>query len=76
MAYIHITAKEISDMVRKYAKGKTIRWISDETGHDRKTVRKYVRSVEAQADLKDKDAVKLAVKAVLPKKPGRPKKEE
>ncbi len=74
MAFTQITSKEIGDIVRKYGKGQSIKSIAEETGHDRKTVRKYIRAVEAKVDLKNKEEVKKAIKEVLPKKPGRPKK--
>ncbi len=74
MAFVQISSKEISDMIRKYSKGKSIKSIAEESGHDRKTVRKYIQAVKGKADLADKEAVKKAVKAVLPKKPGRPRK--
>lgn len=77
MAFVQISSKEISDIIRKYAKGKSIKSISEESGHDRKTVRKYIMAVKEQLeDLTDKEALKKVVKTVLPKKPGRPRKQK
>jgi transposase len=48
-----LTVKERSELVRLYIEGHSITYIQQQTGHDRKTIRKWWRRFDAIGDLHD-----------------------
>ena len=74
MAYKRIFRVEILEVMRRYFEGQNISQISEVTGLDRKTVRRYTESVK-QCGITEYDREKIIgiIEEVIPKISGRPK---
>jgi transposase len=75
MPYKRIIEVEILEVIRRYFAGQNISQISEATGFDRKTVRRYVEEVRSSGITEfDRERVLAIINEALPKISGRPKK--
>lgn len=75
MAYQRITKVEILEVLRRYFSGQNISQISEATGLDRKTVRKYIEGVKEKGITEfDRDKILEIIGEITSKLSGRPQK--
>jgi transposase len=75
MAYQRIIKVEILEVLRRYFSGQNISQISETTGFDRKTVRKYVEEVKEKGIVEfDKEKILEIIGEITSKLSGRPQK--
>ena len=74
MAYKRIIRVEILEVMRRYFEKQNISQISEVTGLDRKTVRRYIESVKQRGIIEyDREKIVEIIEEVIPKISGRPK---
>lgn len=74
MPYKRITKVEILEVIRRYFDGQNISRISEATGFDRKTIRKYIAEITSRGITGyDREKILLILEEAIPKLCGRPK---
>ena len=75
MAYQRINKVEILEVLRRYFSGQNIKQISDVTGFDRKTVRKYIQGVKEKGITEyDREKILEIIGEITSKLSGRPQR--
>lgn len=73
MAYKRIVKLEILEVIRRYFDGQNISRISEATGFDRKTIRKYIIEIKSRGiTLYEREKILLLLEEAFPKLCGRP----
>jgi transposase len=75
MAYRELTMIEIREVLRRWQAAQSLRQIAQETGLDRKTVRRYVKAAKACAHARDGAIDDAIVDRIAKRVHGRPKEE-
>jgi len=74
MGYKRLVIMEILEVIRRYFDNQSISQISEVTGFDRKTIRRYVNHIrEKGINSYDKEKIIQVIKEVIPSLSGRPK---
>jgi len=77
MGYKRLVIMEILEVIRRYFDNQNISQISEITGFDRKTIRRYINFVVEQGiDSYDKEKILQVIDGIIPVLSGRPKKTE
>jgi len=77
MPYKRIVKVEILEIIRRYFDGQNISRISEATGFDRKTIRKYIREITSRGvNCYEREKILLFLEEAAPNLSGRPKSKQ